>query len=77
MPITESNVPRSRSRKGADLHTVAYQSSGLRSSIDAAATVCWASTSSGLRITDIGSMSPARMLSMLAAAPMICSRVRG
>ncbi len=43
----------------------------------AAATVCWASTSNGLLGIVKGSMAPARMLSRLAAMPMICWRVTG
>ena len=43
----------------------------------AAATVCWASTSSGQRGMESGSMSPVCMHSTVAAAPMICSRVNG
>ena len=57
------------------LRTVTYQSSGFRSSIAAAATVCWASTSKGVHGMVSVSMSPERMHSMLAAVPMICSRV--
>lgn len=77
MPITESNMSLSRSRKGAALRTCAYHSSGSRSSIAAAATVCWASTSSGLPGMCSGSRSPAVMLLTLAATPMICLRVTG
>lgn len=77
MPITASNMVLSRSSNGAALRTVTYQSSGFRSSIAAAATVCWASTSKGLHGMVSVSMSPERMHSMLAAVPMICSRVIG
>ena len=77
MPITASKIDRSRSVKEAALRTRPYHSSGSRSSMAAAATVCWARTSNGLIGIVNGSISPARILSIQAAVPMICSRVIG
>ena len=42
-----------------------------------AATVCCASTSSGLRTSAVASMAPARMPSATTAASMTSVRVRG
>ena len=77
MPITASNMDRSRSRKGAERRTRSYQSFVERSSMAAAATVCCASTSRGLRGMRNGSIAPSRIHSMLAVMPIICCRVIG
>ncbi len=77
MSSTESKAGRVRSRKGAARRTRANHSSTSRSSTAAAATVCWARTSRGLRGGCRASMRPARMPSTVTAVSMRSRRVRG
>ncbi len=77
MSRVASKALRGRVAYGAARRTVAYHCSTCRVSIEAAATVCWASTSSGLRGGSTASICPASMRWMATVASMRSRRVRG
>ena len=77
MSSTPSNARRGSSENGAARRTVSYQPSAVAPPMATAATVCCASTSSGLRTSAVASMAPARMPSATTAASMTSVRVRG
>ena len=56
--------------EAAALRTNAYNSSALASSIETIATICWASTSSGLRSSATSSIAPCRIRSTTTADAM-------
>ena len=67
MSSTASNALCGSSRKLSARRTSAYSSSALVSSMATMATICWASTSSGLRSSATSSMAPCRIRSTTTA----------
>ncbi len=67
MSSTASRIPRVRPPNGAALRTVVSSSSTTQSSTAVIATICWASTSSGLSGIFSSSIWPARMRSATTA----------